>query len=220
MLQFIAQPDRPRSLRVLCIGAHCDDIEIGCAGTLATLQRRGASITIDWAILSGPKERRREAMHGRRLIVRPANRGLVAFGALPDGRFPAHYDDIKNFFEDLKRESRPDLVFCHERDDRHQDHRIVNEMTWNTFRDNVVLEYEIPKWDGGLGQPNIYVPLTSREAHAKAAALLKAYPSQAGKPWFKSETFMALLRLRGVECHASSGYAEAFHGRKLSFAGF
>ena len=112
------------------------------------------------------------------------------------------------------------MILCHERDDRHQDHRVVNEMIWNTFRRNVVLEYEIPKWDGGLGQPNVYVPVSAKDAGAKVDALLKSYPSQAGRDWFTRETFMAMLRLRGLECRSPSGYAEAFHGRKLVFKGF
>lgn len=217
MLGLIPTFDRGRALRVLCIGAHCDDIEIGCGATLRVLQRHRAGITVDWVVLSGTPARRQETQRSMRLFIRPGCRGRLHFGDFPDGRFPAVYAEIKDFFETLKGSPRPDLILCHERDDRHQDHRIVNEMVWSTFRNELVLEYEIPKWDGGLDQPNVYVPIEARQAAAKAKALLRAYPSQAGRDWFTSDTFLAMLRLRGLECRAPSGYAEAFHGRKVLF---
>lgn len=201
------------------MGAHCDDIEIGCGATLLALQARRRPVTIDWVVLSGAAARRGETESAMPRLVRSGCRGRLLFGDFPDGRFPASYADIKEFFESLKRRPAPDLILCHEREDRHQDHRIVNEMVWNTFRDHVVLEYEIPKWDGGLGQPNFYVPVEARQARAKVDALLKAYASQKGKNWFTRDTFMALLRLRGLECRSASGYAEAFYGRKLRFRG-
>lgn len=219
MLELIFDSGRRRSLRVLCVGAHCDDIEIGCGGTLLTLQTRGQKPIIDWAVLSGTEQRRSETQRAMRMLVRPASRGELAFGDFPDGRFPSAYAAIKDFCELLKRRPNPDLILCHDRDDRHQDHRIVNEMIWNTFRRNVVLEYEIPKWDGGLGQPNVYVPVSAKDAATKVDSLLKAYRSQEGRDWFTRDTFMSLLRLRGVECRSPSGYAEAFHGRKLVFKG-
>lgn len=208
-----------RVLRVLCVGAHCDDIEIGCGGTLRALQRRRKNVIVDWVVLSGTELRRKETQRAMRLLVRPAARGYLEFADFPDGRFPAQYSQIKEFVESLKDKPTPDLVLCHEREDRHQDHRIVNEMIWNTFRDHVVLEYEIPKWDGGLGQPNIYIPLDASDAETKVKALLTAFPSQVGRDWFTRETFISLLRLRGLECRAPSGYAEGFHGRKLRISG-
>jgi LmbE family N-acetylglucosaminyl deacetylase len=204
------------SLKVLCVGAHCDDIEIGCGATIVSLQKARRPLTIDWVVLSGSAERCKETETAMQMLVRPEHRGELLFGAFPDGRFPAAYAEIKEFCESLKRGAPPDVIFCHERDDRHQDHRIVNEMIWNTFRDNVVLEYEIPKWDGGLGQPNAYVPLDATDAEEKIDALLGAYRSQGRKDWFTRDAFMAMLRLRGVECRAPSGYAEAFYGRKLA----
>ena len=219
MLELFLDTGSRRALRVLCVGAHCDDIEIGCGGTLRTLQARGRKLVVDWVVLSGTEERRKETRHAMRMLVRPVSRGDLVFRDFPDGRFPAAYGEIKAFCESLKRMPNPDLILCHERDDRHQDHRIVNEMIWNTFRRNVVLEYEIPKWDGGLGQPNVYVPISARDAGAKVEALLKSYPSQAERDWFTRDTFMAMLRLRGLECRSPSGYAEAFHGRKLVFKG-
>jgi LmbE family N-acetylglucosaminyl deacetylase len=214
MLDLIAKSGRGRT-RILCLGAHCDDIEIGCGGALLALQQRG-SVIIDWVVMSGSQERRAETRNAMRAMVRPAARGELRFGEFSDGRFPAEYAGMKDFIEGVKTGMRrADVVLTHERDDRHQDHRLVNELTWNTFRDHVVLEYEIPKWDGGLGQPNVYVPVSAGQAKAKIDALLSAHRSQRRRDWFTRETFMALLRLRGMECRSPSGYAEAFHGRKL-----
>ncbi len=220
MRNFVLESAASRNLRVLCIGAPCDDIEIGCGGTLRVLQSRGRPPTIDWVVLSGGDERRLETQRAMHMLVEASCRGELLFGDFADGRFPAEYAEIKDFCESLKRLPVPDLILCHERDDRHQDHRLVNEMVWNTFRDHAVLEYEIPKWDGGLGHPNVYVPLSADDAAAKVDALLTAYATQAGRDWFNRDTFMAMLRLRGIECRSPSGYAEAFHGRKLVFGGY
>lgn len=219
MLELLLSADKRRPLQVLCVGAHCDDIEIGCGATLRALQRRGRKAVIRWVVLSSTPKRRVETERAMRLLVRPACRGELRFGKFADGRFPAAYAEIKASFESMKRLPAPDLILCHERDDRHQDHRIVNEMIWSTFRDHLILEYEIPKWDGGLGQPNVYVPVDARDAKTKVTTLLTSYDSQSRKHWFTRETFMAMLRLRGLECGSTSGYAEAFHGRKLRFSG-
>ena len=219
MLELIGQVSRRATAQVLCIGAHCDDIEIGCGGTLQVLQASRPKLEIHWVIASGTPQRCAEARRAMSMLVKRSQRGQLHFGEFPDGQFPAHYAAIKGFFESLKKLPRPDLILCHERDDRHQDHRIVNEMLWNTFRDHAVLEYEIPKWDGGLGQPNIYVPLTAAQMHAKTNALMQAYASQRRRDWFTPATFEALARLRGIECRAGDGFAEAFHARKLRFAG-
>ena len=201
--------------RILCIGAHCDDIEIGCAGTLLQLQAAGGLFTIDWAILSGSPERRAEATASMARLVAPPHRGTLTFGDLPDANFPAEYARAKAFFASLRSHASPDLVFCHARDDAHQDHRIVNEMTWGAFRDHLILEYEIMKWEGDLGQPNAYVPLDAAQAEAKIALLMDAYGSQRSKDWFTPDTFLAVSRIRGVECRAPSGHAEAFIARKV-----
>ena len=219
MLGLLPDLSSSRALRVLCIGAHCDDIEIGCGGTLLVLQERYRKITVEWVILSGTPERQREAAAAMAALVKPRARGELLQGAFDDGRFPAWYGEIKEFFESLKGRPAPDVIFCHESADRHQDHRIVNEMVWNTFRDHLVLEYEIMKWDGGLGQPNLYVSVPERLARAKAQALIRNYRSQAGRDWFTRETFMALMRLRGIESRSASGYAEAFHARKIVLSG-
>jgi LmbE family N-acetylglucosaminyl deacetylase len=220
VLDLLLKSAGAASRHVLCLGAHCDDIEIGCGATLLALQA-SARVRIHWAVLSGSVERRAETQRAMAALVRPHARGTLTFGDFPDGRFPAHYARLKEFVETLKKKMpQPALVFCHERDDLHQDHRLVNEMVWNTFRNHVVLEYEIPKWDGGLGQPNVYVPVTAQRASAKVRALLSFYRTQRDRDWFTRDTFMALMRLRGVECRAPDGYAEAFHGRKLRLAGF
>lgn len=219
MLDLIGHVAPARTAQVLCIGAHCDDIEIGCGGALQVLQARRPRLKINWVVLSGTPERRLETQRAMDLLVRPKQRGQLSFGDFADGLFPAQYAAIKQFFESLKRLPRPDLIFCHERADRHQDHRIVNEMVWNTFRDQLVLEYEIPKWDGGLGEPNLYMPLSTAHLKTKVDALMKAYASQRRRDWFTPDTFKALARLRGVECRAADGFAEAFHARKVRFGG-
>ncbi len=220
MLGLIGSRPAGRAARVLCVGAHCDDIEIGCAGTLLALQAGGARLEISWAVVSAPAVRREETRKAMAMLVRRAARGRLICGDFPDGRFPAHYGAVKDFVESLKRLPAPDLIFCHERSDRHQDHRIVNEMIWNTFRNHAVLEFEVPQWDGGLGTPNLLVPVSVAQMRAKVRALMAAYGSQRRRDWFSADTFMALARLRGIECRSRSGYAEAFHARKLRFDGF
>ena len=215
MLDLSPLQGRDERLHILCIGAHCDDIELGCGGTLMTLQATGRVRRIDWIVLGSDATRRSEAEQAMRALVEPALRGRLLFGDFSDGSMPGQYGPVKAFFETLKELPEADLVFTHERDDRHQDHRIAAEMTWNTFRDHLILEYEIPKWDGGLGQPNCYVPIVREIAERKVATLLESHASQRHRDWFTAETFMALLRLRGLECRAPSGLAEAFHARKL-----
>lgn len=206
--------------RVLCIGAHADDIEIGCGATLAALQGgRTGDLRIDWVVLSCGGARREEAERARERLLLPDCRGRFVAGDLPDGRFPAAYAALKDRFEALKEAEPPDVILCHERDDRHQDHRAVNELAWSTFRDHLILEYEVPKWDGGLGQPNVYVPVDAQSVRAKIDTLMACYASQRSRHWFTEDTFLSLMRLRGVECRSPTGYAEAFHGRKLRLHG-
>jgi len=219
MLDLIGQIAPRATAQVLCIGAHCDDIEIGCGGALQVLQARRSKLKIHWVVASSTAERRAETEQARSMLVGPKQRGELIFGEFPDGLFPAHYAAVKQFVESLKRLPTPDLIFCHERADRHQDHRIINEMVWNTFRDHVILEYEIPKWDGGLGQPTVYVPLSKAQLQTKIDALLRSFPSQRQRYWFTADTFRGLARVRGVECRAPDGFAEAFHAPKLRFGG-
>lgn len=220
MLDLIPDLRPGATFRVLCVGAHCDDIEIGCGGSLLALRERVGGMQVDCVVLSGDARRQEETRKALSMLIGPKHLANLRFGEFNDGRLPADYVRVKEFFESLKSLPRPDLIFCHEREDRHQDHRIVNEMVWNTFRDHLVLEYEIPKWDGGLGQPNVYVPITVRQARRKIRALLQSYATQANRDWFTEDTFMAMLRLRGIECRARSGLAEAFHGRKLRISRF
>jgi LmbE family N-acetylglucosaminyl deacetylase len=208
-------PASSQPRRVLCIGAHCDDIEIGCSGALLQLQKAGAPLRIDWVVLTGEGQRREETTAAMQLLVQPAFRGELLFGGFPDSKLPAAYGAVKDFFGTLRARFEPEMVFCHERDDAHQDHRITNEMAWGAFRDQLVLEYEIPKWDGGLGTPNAYVPLDAAVLERKIEVLMATYGSQRSKDWFTPDTFRSLARLRGIECRAPAGFAEGFHARKL-----
>jgi LmbE family N-acetylglucosaminyl deacetylase len=202
-------------LRILCLGAHSDDIEIGCGGTLSQLARRKPRPEFRWVVWSAAGSRASEATRGARKFLGAAAEGAVQLHEFRDGYFPTQFDAIKDQFESIAREFRPDVVFTHTRDDRHQDHRVVSDLTWNTFRSQIVLEYEIPKWDGDLGRPNLYVPLSDSAAHRKSKALVDVFGTQRSKDWFSEETFLGLMRLRGMECRAPGGYAEAFHARKL-----
>jgi LmbE family N-acetylglucosaminyl deacetylase len=216
---------RPKKgpLRVLCLGAHSDDIEIGCGGTLLHLLARRKSVAIDWIVFSGDAVRAAEARASARRLV-GVGEGAATSGAgsrprietksFRDGFFPSQQVAIKEEFEKLKRRPAPDLVFCPWRGDAHQDHRVLAELAWNTFRDHYILEYEVPKYDGDLGSPNVYVPLEEKTARRKVEHLMQAFPSQAGNQWYTEETFRAVLRLRGIECNAESGLAEGFYARK------
>jgi LmbE family N-acetylglucosaminyl deacetylase len=206
---------RPKNgpLRILCLGAHADDIEIGCGGTLLHLAESHAPVRADWVVFSGTAVRAREARaSARRLLGRSL--GRLETKRFRDGFFPYQAARIKEEFERLKRRRAPDLVFCPWRDDAHQDHRLLAELTWNTFRDHLILEYEIPKWDGDLGSPNCYVRIPDDLADLKVRSICETFATQRTKAWFTPDTFRALMRLRGVESNAQ--YAEAFHARKLA----
>ncbi|HEY1952512.1 MAG TPA: PIG-L deacetylase family protein [Gemmatimonadaceae bacterium] len=210
--------DRTGPLKVLCLGAHSDDIEIGCGGALLQLARRRPRAEFRWVVWSASGARGKEAARGAQTFIGPAAKAALRLHEFQDGYFPARFDGIKDAFEGIAREFQPDIVFTHTRDDRHQDHRVVSDLTWNTFRNQIVLEYEIPKWDGDLGCPNFYVPLTATGARRKARALLDVFGTQRNKDWFSEDVFLGLMRLRGMECRAPEGFAEAFHARKLSFS--
>ena len=204
-----------RPLSVLCLGAHADDIEIGCSGTLLQLIAERSRVTIHWLVFSGNARRAREA----RLSAARLSRGAVLdldVCQFRDGFFPYEVAAIKERFEQLKHAVQPDIVFTHHAHDAHQDHRVIAELTAQTFRDHLVLEYEIPKYDGDLGRPTIFVPIDSAVRRRKIRHLMAAFPSQRRKHWYTADTFNALMRIRGVECAAPAGYAEAFHTRKLS----
>ena len=203
-------------LSVLCLGAHSDDIEIGAGATLLSMQERGVRLDVHWCVLSGIGERESEARASASDFLSAAQRCQIEVMSFRDGFFPEQGEAIKSWFESLRERVDPDLIFTHRRGDAHQDHRHVCRLTWNTFRDHCILEYEIPKWDGDMGQPNLYVPISAGALKRKIDLLLRHFGSQRSKQWFDSETFLGLARLRGMECRAPERYAEAFVGRKLS----
>jgi LmbE family N-acetylglucosaminyl deacetylase len=211
----------PRLLRsdaeLLCIGAHSDDLEIGCSGTVFRLCSELPIKRVTWVVLSAASDERRlrEARLGAEKVLGECIESRVIVAAFRDGFFPYPGAPVKEFFEGLKSEVAPDLILTHYRGDRHQDHRFVSELTYNTFRDHLILEYEIFKIDGDLGSPNVYVPLSEEVVERKVELLLATFGSQRDKRWFNAEAFRGLLRLRGVEAGAEEGYAEAFYGRKL-----
>jgi LmbE family N-acetylglucosaminyl deacetylase len=198
--------------RVLCLGAHCDDIEIGCGGTLLRLLAEHPGAELRYVVFAATPEREVEA----RAAAAELGATIVDVLHYRDSFFPyAEPMRIKETMGDLRRNCDPDIVFTHRRDDEHQDHRLIGELTWNSFRDHLVLEYEIPKYEGDLGRPNVYVPLADDVARKKVDIVLRHYASQYQKGWFKRETFEAVMRLRAIECNAQTGWAEAFHGRKI-----
>ncbi len=203
--------------RILCLGAHCDDIEIGCGGTLLRLLEERPGTHVDWIVFSSDDEREPEARAGAGAILAGAGSSSVVTKTFRQRFFP-YLPEIKEYFDELGASLAPDLVFTHFGDDRHQDHRVLSELAYNTFRDHLVVEYEIPKWDGDLGRPTVYVPLESGHVERKVETIWDAFESQRDKHWFSRETFLATMRLRGIECKAPSGYAEAFYCRKLVIA--
>ena len=204
--------------QILLLGAHADDIEIGCGGTILKLVSRYPNAHFHWVVFSANGARAEEAELSAGRFLFGANSQSIELRAFRDGFFPYQGAEIKEFFEALKAKLRPDLIFTHHESDRHQDHRLLSELTWNTFRDHVILEYEIPKYDGGLGSPSFFVPLTEEERCRKIDMLLAGFPSQSARKWFSEATFDAILRLRGIESNAPSGYAEAYFCRKLCLA--
>jgi LmbE family N-acetylglucosaminyl deacetylase len=200
---------------MLCLGAHSDDIEIGAGAMLLSMLERGIRLDVHWCVLNGIGEREREATASAADFLSGAESAKIEVMSFDDGFFPEQGIAIKSWFEDLKGRIDPDLILTHRGDDAHQDHRQVSRLTWNTFRDHCILEYEIPKWDGDIGQPNLYVPVSARTVKRKVDLLLSHFGSQRSKQWFDAETFMGLARLRGMECRAPERYAEAFFGRKL-----
>jgi LmbE family N-acetylglucosaminyl deacetylase len=201
--------------RLLALGAHADDIEIGCGGTVLRLVAEYPGLAVDWVVLSGEGSRAAEAADSAAAFLEGAGEVSVRVERFRDGFFPYDGAAVKRCFEELKSRVRPDLILSPRLEDRHQDHRLVAELCWNTFRDHLILEYEIPKYEGDLGQPNLFVPLERELAERKIELLLKHFPSQSGRSWWGDDTFRAILRLRGIESNAPSGVAEAFSARKL-----
>jgi LmbE family N-acetylglucosaminyl deacetylase len=209
----LAQRDQP--LSVLCVGAHADDIEIGAGGTLLAWIAAGVRVEVHWCVLSAVGSRAAEAEASATAFLTDAAAAKIEFGQFDDNRFPYQGHAIKTWLEGLRGQVAPDVIFTHRRNDAHQDHREICQLTWNLFRDHLILEYEIPKWDGDLDQANAYMALPAAVMERKTALLLEHFGSQRSKDWFDAETFRGLARLRGMECRAEEGYAEAFVLRKI-----
>jgi LmbE family N-acetylglucosaminyl deacetylase len=203
------------AFQVLCLGCHSDDIEIGCGGTILRLAEQYPDSVFRWVVFSAVGVRGAEARRAATLFAGARCAKGPLLKTFPDGFMPFVGAEVKTIFEELKQEISPDLIFTHSRVDAHQDHRLIAELTWNTFRNHLILEYEIPKYDGDMGQPSVFVPLDSETCQKKVEYLMDAFQSQRTKRWFQRETFLSLMRLRGMECNAPSGYAEAFYCRKL-----
>lgn len=215
MLAFRLGVDPDRPLRILCIGAHSDDIEIGCGGTLLRMLTDHAGATVTWTVFSADDRREAEARASAADFLTDAATVDVIVHRFRESYFPSVADQVKDTFEALKHEITPDIVFTHHRHDQHQDHRTLAELTWNTFRDHAIFEYEIPKYEGDLGHPNVYVPLDGGVADRKIELLMEHFGTQRSKRWFRPETFRGVMALRGIECNAPDGWAEAFHVTKL-----
>lgn len=215
MLRLALNPLPGEPLRILCLGAHSDDIEIGAGGAILTLLERHPGARVRWVVFSAPGERAREARAGAAAFLAGAGERRIDLHEFRDGLFPDETTGLKAIFEALKREDVPDLIFTHVREDHHQDHRTVAEMTANTFRDHLVLGYEIPKYDPDLGNPNLFLNLSQAHAEMKVAALMEHFATQRSRRWFRPETFRGLMHLRGVQSASPTGLAEGFQARKL-----
>ncbi len=205
-------------IRVLVLGAHPDDAEIGCGGTILRLAADRAVASVCWVVLTGEGMRAAEARTSAEALLGGVPETHIAVAGFRDGFLPYDGAEVKAFFEQLKGDFSPDLIFTHQRNDLHQDHRITCELTWNTFRDHLILEYEIPKYDGDIGAPNLFVTLDEAICRRKVEHLMTQFPSQVPKRWFKEDLFSGLLRLRGMECNSQTSYAEAFYSRKAVVA--
>lgn len=203
--------------KVLCLGAHSDDIEIGCGGTILKLLQVRRNLVVYWIVLSSGANREQEALRSAALFLRRATKKHVEVFDFRNGYFPYEGSKIKDFFEQLKQQVSPDLIFTHASHDLHQDHRLVNQLTWNTWRSHVILEYEIPKYDGDLGSPNLFIPFDRKICDLKIKYLMACFKTQRDKHWFTEDTFQGLMRIRGVEANAPGKFAEAFYCRKLIF---
>lgn len=218
MLSLLPQVDPTRPLKLLCLGAHSDDLEIGCGGTVLSWLESSRPIDVTWVVLTAQGERARETRRSAAALLRRAASVDVVLGEFRDGFLPSQYEQVKAFMESVKLRCTPDIVLTHRLEDRHQDHRLISELTWNTWRNQLVLEYEILKYEGDLGQPNVFVPLRAVTARRKAEHLMRHFGTQRSKDWFNPENFLALARIRGLECRAPEGFAEAFHARKMALS--
>ncbi len=203
--------------RVLCLGAHCDDIEIGCGGTMLRMLREAEekSLSICWVVFSSDPVREKEAVGSANEFLKGAGEKKIEIKNFRNGFFPYVAVEIKEYFEGLKNYFHPDLIFTHYRHDLHQDHRLISDLTWNTYRNHFILEYEIPKYDGDFASPNYFVRLSEETCKEKVGAILRWFNSQSDKHWFSQDTFFSVLRIRGMESGATEKYAEGFYSRKI-----
>lgn len=211
----LSLPAKAGPLKVLCLGAHSDDIEIGCGGTILRLLSDHKEVEVFWVVFGASNQREQEARNSAALFLGSAKKKEVIVKNFRDGFFAFEGAKIKEYFEELKA-TTPDIIFTHQRKDAHQDHRLLAELTWNTFRNHLILEYEIPKYDGDLGQPNFFVPLERNIYEQKVEYLMQAFATQRSKQWFDRDTFLGLMRLRGMECVSPSAHAEAFYCCKVA----
>jgi LmbE family N-acetylglucosaminyl deacetylase len=207
--------EKGSEINVLCLGAHSDDIEIGCGGTILKLIDEVDGIKFNWVVFSGDEKRRKETQKSAETLLSKKNLKKLEIKNFRESYFPFNGTYIKEYFEELKAALSPDIIFTHYRNDAHQDHRLISDLTWNTFRDSLILEYEVPKYDGDLGIPNLFVHLDDVIVKKKIDHILDVFITQTGKRWFSEEIFRSILRIRGIESNSPSKYAEAFHCRKI-----
>jgi LmbE family N-acetylglucosaminyl deacetylase len=216
MLKLQLPIEKGKPIKILCLGAHSDDIEIGCGGSILKLIESNKNIIAYWVVFSARGKRKKEAYKSAAALLKNAKEKNIIIKDFRDGFFPYVGAEIKEYFETLKRAFSPDLIFTHYRNDLHQDHRLVSELTWNTFRDQMILEYEIPKYDGDLGQPNFFVHLNEALCGKKIENILNCFKTQKTNHWFTQDTFLSMLRIRGLESNAPEKYAEGFYCRKMT----
>lgn len=217
MLRLSLNGKPGRTYRILCLGAHSDDIEIGCGGTILELLRTRDNLEFYWVVFSSGAQRDREARRSAQLFLKGASKKTIHILDFRNSFFPFEGTKIKEFFEDLKARCSPDLILTHLRNDLHQDHRTINQLTWNTWRNHLILEYEIPKYDGDLGSPNFFVPFDRKIRDRKIKYLMQCFGTQRSKQWFTKDTFEGLMRIRGIEANSPGKFAEGFYSRKLVF---
>jgi LmbE family N-acetylglucosaminyl deacetylase len=205
-----------QGIKILCLGSHCDDIEIGCGGTLLSILQKSKNVEVQWVVFSSDPIREKEARSSADIFLESAGRKTIKVEKFRNGFFPYVGGKIKDYFEEMKESTSPDLIFTHYHNDLHQDHRTISELTWNTFRSHLILEYEIPKYDGDFGTPNLFVPLEPSICHRKVDNVLKSFKTQGDKHWLTEDLLFSILRIRGMECVSMTKYAEAFYCRKIT----
>lgn len=206
---------KDRAVRVLCLGAHSDDIEIGCGGTILRLLSEYEDVEVHWVVVGSSGERDHEAVASANIFLADAKKKDIIIEHFKTSFFPYVGEEIKHFFEKLKTEVSPDIIFTHYCGDLHQDHRLTSELTWNTYRNHLILEYEIMKYDGDMGRPNLFVHLDEAICRKKINVIMDCFKTQKEKDWFTPDAFLSLLRIRGIESKAPGKYAEGFYCRKI-----